>query len=61
MKKYIQPTVDILNASTSLALMISLHDEIGDGQLSNETLLDLFDEKSSTPKQKSLWDEEKEV
>ena len=57
MKQYIQPTVDLLNASMSLALMISTHDEVGEGQLSNGVLLDQFDESLSSPKPKSLWDE----
>lgn len=35
MKKYIKPISELIEAETSLPLMMSLNDEIGDGQLAN--------------------------
>ena len=36
MKRYIKPSVDIYDATMTLPLMLSLHDEVGSGQLTNE-------------------------
>ena len=54
MKRYIKPCVDIYDATMTLPLMLSLHDEVGSGQLTNEMN---FDEEEYTFSVKSLWEE----
>ena len=52
MKRYIKPCVDIHDATMTLPVMMSLHDEVGDGQLTNE--FD-FEEEDYTPSAKNVW------
>lgn len=57
MKKnmYIQPALYVQNLDTeSLMASMSLHDEIGDGQLGKETF---FEEEEESAAPKSIWDE----
>ena len=35
MKKYIKPISECIDSEMSLPVMMSLHDEVGDGQLAN--------------------------
>ena len=58
MKTYIQPVVEIHDATTCLPVLMSKHDEMGEGQLSNYGSLD-FDDLSITTN-KSVWGEEED-
>lgn len=55
MKRYIKPCVDIHDATMTLPVMLSLHDEVGEGQLTNEMN---FDEEDYSLSTKDLWQEE---
>ena len=56
MKKnlYVQPTLTIQEVDAELMASMSLHDEIGDGQLSKGIDFDV-EEEAIAPK--SVWDE----
>ena len=54
MKRYIKPCVDIHAAAMTLPVMMSLHDEVGDGQLANDFN---FEEEDYSPTTKNVWDE----
>lgn len=54
MKRYIKPCVDIHDATMTLPVMMSLHNEVGDGQLTNDFN---FEEEDYTPATKNVWDE----
>ena len=47
MRKYVKPAVEINEATVSLPLLMSTHDEIGDGQLTNYGNFDDSDNLSS--------------
>ena len=52
---YIQPALTVQDIDTeSLMASMSLHDEIGDGQLSKEIF---FEEEEEGVASKSVWDE----
>lgn len=55
MKKnmYVQPSLTTQEVDAELMASMSLHDEIGDGQLSKETMF--VEEEAVAPK--SVWDE----
>ena len=53
MNLYVQPILTIQDVDAVLMASMSLHDEIGDGQLSKETMF--VDEEAEAPK--SVWDE----
>ena len=59
MKAYIKPVVEIHDATTCLPVLMSKHDEMGEGQLSNYGNLD-FDDLSFTTN-KSVWGEEEDA
>ncbi len=54
MKRYIKPCVDIHDATMTVPVMMSLHDEVGEGQLTNEMN---FDEEEYSFTMKNVWDE----
>ena len=54
MKRYIKPCVDIHDAAMTLPVMMSLHDEVGDGQLTNEVN---FEEEEYSFTTKNVWEE----
>lgn len=54
MKKYLKPSIAMVNYDEFIMAAMSTHDEIGDGQLGKETL---FDEEESPAAGRSIWDE----
>ena len=59
MRNYIQPTVEIHNGTLARPVLLSLHNEVGEGQLTNYGNFD-FDDLSLTTN-KSVWGEENET
>ncbi|MBR6981164.1 MAG: hypothetical protein IKH88_15200 [Prevotella sp.] len=50
MKKYIKPVTECVEGTLQLPLMLSLIDEVGDGQLSNSYDFDEDDSPLTSPK-----------
>ena len=53
MKKYLKPSIAMVNYDEFIMAAMSTHDEIGDGQLGKET----FFEEEAPAKGSSVWDE----
>ena len=58
MRIYIQPTVEMHDGIMTLPVLMSLHNEIGEGQLTNYGNFDTDDLSLTT--NKSVWGEEEE-
>ena len=59
MRKYVKPAVEISNALAALPLLMSTHDQIGDGQLTNYGNFDDSDNLSSFTNIK-VWGEDED-
>lgn len=53
MKKYVKPSIAMVNYDEYIMAAMSLHDEIGDGQLGKGA----FIEEEDAPAASSVWDE----
>ena len=53
MKKYLKPSIAMVNYDEFIMAALSTHDEIGDGQLGKDAL---FEEEAPAEKS-SVWDE----
>ncbi|MBQ6209753.1 MAG: hypothetical protein IJK42_08290 [Prevotella sp.] len=54
MKKYMKPAIAMVNYDEMIMAAMSVHDEIGDGQLGKETF---FEEEQEAATPSSVWDE----
>ena len=54
MKKYVKPSIAMVNYDEFIMAAMSLHDEIGDGQLGKEAF---FEEEEAPAANLSVWDE----
>lgn len=54
MKKYLKPAIAMVNYDEMIMAAMSIHDEIGDGQLGKETF---FEEEEAPATRSSIWDE----
>ena len=54
MKKYVKPSIAMVNYEESVMATLSLHDEIGDGQLGKGTF---FEDEEAPATNHSVWDE----
>lgn len=54
MKKYLKPSIAMVNYDEFIMAAMSTHDEIGDGQLGKETFLN---EEEAPAAGRSIWDE----
>ena len=58
MKDYVKPEIDIIHSDFVLMSGMSLHDEIGDGQLANDFIFE--DEDSYTYSNVKVWGEDED-
>ena len=54
MKKYLKPAIALANYEEEIMAAMSIHEEIGDGQLGKETP---FEEDAPATSSSSIWDE----
>ena len=54
MKKYLKPAIAMVNYEEFIMAAMSLHDEIGDGQLGKGVF---FEEEEAPAAGRSVWDE----
>ena len=54
MKKYLKPSIAMVNYDEFIMAALSTHDEIGDGQLGKGAI---FEEEQAPAEKSSVWDE----